>query len=372
MLKVSLLSFLFILSGGCAGLKSKKILDRIDRPVSAFNLRWAKNLDPSYNSGNLPIGTASPFIYEDILYQGNLSGQMVAYDLDRGVEIWKAQEDQPINGKAAIFGDYLVYGTMSGRIYSRHYLTGKLQYATDLGEPIESELSVSQGRMYAHLRNHKIVAMDAATGKILWGYRRSVPYVTTLQRVSTVMPYQDKLIVGFADGHVVALTRDEGVVAWEQKIAEGVKFVDVDVEPIYFNGQIVVGSASGRMRFINPENGLILKMVELTIAHAPIKSGDDLIVGTIFGEVARIDKDGKILINRKITNAGISSIVAWKKGLAVATMSGKIYYLNSKNLTINDEFELGSDQSAVFGHLQTNNKYLAVYSSRNRLYVFRK
>lgn len=365
---VKLLVLLMVVS--CSQIK-KLPFEKMKREQSHFVVRWSKNLDPVHNSGNLPVGTASPFIYEDILYQGNLSGEMVAYDLDRGTEIWKKSEGIPINSKASIYRENIVYGTMSGRIYSRHYLTGKLNFAIDLGEPLESELVVSQGRMYAHLRNHKIVAMDASTGKIFWGYRRSVPFTTTLQRVAKVLPYKNKLIVGFADGYIVALTREEGVIAWEQKITDGVKFVDVDTDPIYFNGFIVASSSVGKMRFINPDNGLIIKTVDLTAAHAPIKMNNELIVGTVYGEVARVNKDGKIIIKRKISKAGISSIVPWEGGLAVASMSGQVIQLDSKNLSSVEEFHLGSDQSAVFGFLQQSTDYLAIYSSRNRLYVFK-
>ena len=369
---IKLLVLLLTVSCAQIGKVTKNLpLDKIEREQSHFTVRWAKNLDPIYNAGNLPIGTASPFIYEDLLFQGNLSGEMVAYDLDRGTVVWKQNEGIPINSKASIYKENILYGTMSGRIYSRHYLTGKLNYGIDLGEPLESELVVSKGRMYAHLRNHKIVAIDASTGKVFWGYRRSVPFTTTLQRVSKVLPYKNKLIVGFADGHLVALTREEGVVAWEQKITEGLKFVDVDTDPVYFNGFIVASSAVGKMRFINPDNGLIVKTVDLTAAHAPIKMNNELVVGTVFGEVARINKDGKVIIKRKVSKAGISSVVPWKGGLAVASMSGKVMQLESKNLKLVEEYELGSDQSAVFGFLQQSNDYLAIYSSRNRLYVFK-
>jgi outer membrane protein assembly factor BamB len=365
---------LLLLLSGCANfgkITEKLPLDKIERKDNHFNVRWSKNLDPDYNTGNLPIGTSSPFIYEDILYQGNLKGQMIAYDLDKGTIIWKENEGQPINSKASIFKENVLYGTMNGRVYSRHYLTGKLNFGIDLGEPIESEIVVSQGRMFAHLRNHKIVAMDASTGKVFWSYRRSVPFTTTLQRVSKVLPYKDKLIVGFADGHIVSLSRDEGVVNWEQKITDGLKFVDVDTDPIYFNGYIVAGSAVGKMRFLNPDTGLILRTVDLTAAHAPLKVSDELVVGTVFGELARVDKSGQVIIKRKVSNAGISSVAPWKGGYAVGTMSGKVMMVDAKDLSPIETFELGSDQSAVFGFLQQSNDYLAIYSSRNRLYVFK-
>lgn len=350
--------------------KGKSYLGEPDKEQDPFYMAWTKNLDPIYNTGNLPIGTGSPFIYEDYVFMGDLSGNMNAYELETGRVIWSHKESEAINSMAQNFEDNIIYGTMSGRLYSRHFLTGELSYAIDMGSPIESRPVLYAGRLYIHLRNHKIVALDAKSGKIIWGYKRSVPFTTTLHRSSTVLPLGNKLIVGFADGNLVALSRDEGVIIWEQKISAGIKFVDVDATPVFFNGFIVAGAANDKLRFIDPANGLIKKTIDIVIGHAPVIDEEELIVGSIYGEIYRVDKNGKITKRAKLTSSGISSIVKWKKGYAVATMGSDLFYLNS-DFSKNSHFDLGHDQSAIFGFLQSNNEYLATYSSRNRLYIFK-
>ncbi|MEX0798408.1 MAG: PQQ-binding-like beta-propeller repeat protein [Bacteriovoracaceae bacterium] len=359
---------------GCAQVERAAENAGLEAPENqrpAFRPAWIKNLDPPYQTGNLPIGVGSPLIVEDLLFMGSLDGKMRAYKLENGRLIWEADDLQPINAKPALFEDMVIYGTMEGRVFARNYLTGELKYAIDLGSPVESAPVISAGRMFFHLRDHKIIALDASTGKVFWSYKRSVPFTTTLQRVSKPLPYKNRLIVGFADGYIVSLSMEEGVVAWEQKISDGVKFVDVDVDPVYFNGFVAAGSAAGTMKFIDPDNGMVARSVKLTIAHAPVKVKNSLVVGTIFGDVAIVDQDGEIIKKKKLTTDGVSSIVKWKKGYAVATMSGKVFYLNRLNLDVLGEFNLGHQQSAVFGHLQTGQDFLGLYSSRNRLYVFR-
>jgi outer membrane protein assembly factor BamB len=350
--------------------KTLNLLDTPDKTEQPFYMAWNKNLDPIYNTGNLPIGTGSPFIYEDHLYMGNLSGEMNAYDLETGKVVWSHKESEAINSMAQNFKDTIIYGTMSGRLYSRNFLTGELAYAIDMGSPIESRPVLSQGRLYIHLRNHKIVSLDAQTGKIIWGYKRSVPFTTTLHRSSTVLPLGKKLIVGFADGNLIALSRDEGVVLWEQKISNGLKFVDVDAAPIYFNGFIVAGAANDKLRFIDPKNGVIKRTIDIVIGHAPIIHNKELIVGSIYGAIYSVDKSGKISKRNKISDFGISSIVPWRNGFAVSTMGEDIFHIDS-DLEKTSVFKLGHDQSAIFGFLQQNGDYLATYSSRNRLYVFK-
>jgi outer membrane protein assembly factor BamB len=368
-----LLSLILLLSlVSCAQLKSlNKYLDPPQKADRTFVARWIKNLDPVYDAGNLPIGTSSPLIYEDLLFMGNLKGEMIAYSLDNGREIWKVNEKQPINAKAGIFNDLVIYGTKEGRLFARNYFDGKLVYAIDLNAPIESAPVFQAGRMFIHLRDHRIVSLDAATGKVFWSYKRSVPYPTTLQRVSKVLPYENKIIVGFADGNVSALSMEEGVILWEQRISNGVKFVDVDIEPIYFAGHIVAGSAAGELKFINPKNGVITRSIPLTIQSKPIRLKQTLVVGTVFGEIALIDNTGKIIKRKKLLDSGIGSVALWKKGIIATSMSKDVIFVDPKELSVKSSYDLGHEQSAVFGHIVVQEEHMSFYSSRNRLYVFK-
>jgi outer membrane protein assembly factor BamB len=371
MKKLILLSIIVSVSACSTGRNFAVKLDKPQVKKNEFRVTWAKDLDPKYSTGNLPIGTASPFIHDDIVYMGDLRGMMTAYDIDSGKILWQFDEKAPIQSQVNKKGDFIYYGSKTGRFFSRHYLTGKLNFAVDLGAPIESQAVFSQGRAIIHLRNHSILSLDASTGKVFWRYKRSIPYSTTLQRVSHVLPYENSLIVGFADGHVASLSIEEGVLKWEQRISVGYKFVDVDVKPVIFDKYIIVGSASGPLRFLNPKNGVIEKTIELTQSHTPKLMDSEFIVGDTDGYLYRINSFGKITLKKRVSINAISSVKSWKNGLAVSTMGEEILFLNDRSFEPVDKFLLGSSQSAVFGELVTNNEHLSVYSSRNRLYVFK-
>lgn len=359
-----------ILLLSCAQVK-KLALDSPIVPVEAFKLKWAKELDPIYSTGNFPIGTSSPFVFEDLLYMGNLRGEMIAYDLESGREVWKQKENGPIQSQVNKLGDIILYGTQTGRLIARHYFTGKMVYAVDLGAPIESQPSFIQGRVILHLRNHSLVVLDVQTGKVFWRYKRSVPYSTTLQRVSHVNTQEGAILVGFADGNVALLSLEEGVIKWEQKISTGVKFVDVDVMPVRVGKYIVAGSATGPMRLLNPLNGVIEKTVELNQSHTPLIEDSSFLVGTTDGKIVRVSHEGKILQSKTIGSDAISSIKKWRQGLIVTTVGSRLYYLDPDRFQQLGSFDLGSSQSAVFGEaVVSENGILSIYSSRNRLYTF--
>ena len=371
MIKLTLwLSLITLFS--CAQVKTTSLqLDKPSIEKDFFKVAWVKNLDPIYNTGNLPIGTSSPYAFEDILYMGNLKGYMQAYSVETGEVLWSANEKLPIQSQVNKLGDYVFYGTKTGRLITRHYLTGKLNYSIDLGSPIETQPSFLQGRVVLHLRNHTVITLDAKTGKIFWRYKRSIPYVTTLQRVSQLLPYKNSMIIGFADGYLVSLSLEEGVINWEQKLSVGIKFVDVDVQPVMFNGMIVAGSASGPLRFLSPESGAIEKTIDFHQSHTPLIVDGEMIVGSVFGLIYHIDKFGKVVRKLKVSDDGISSISQWKGHFVVTTMGKFVYQIDMKTLNTVSSFDLGSDQSAVFGTSVKADSFLALYSSRNRLYIFK-
>lgn len=367
MLRLALLCTLLV---SCAQLKKielepAKVSQKILKP------HWIKDLDPVHSAGNLPIGFASPLIKDDMIFMGDLSGKMNAYDLSTGRQIWQTDEKESINGQASSYKEWVVYGTQYGRLFARHFYTGKLIYSADLGAPLESAPVFFQGRMFVHLRNHQMMAIDAENGKILWSYKRAVPFTTTLQKVSRPLIYKNRLIVGFADGYVASLSMEEGVVSWEQKLSQGRKFVDVDVEPILFKGKVVAGSAAGPLYFLNPDSGFIERTIDYTVSHTPLVMGDTLLVGSVNGDVARIDSNGKIILKAKLDKDGVSSLVHWKDHFVVTTMGKYIYAIKPSNFEVVEKMNLGSFASAVFGDIQIENDIMAFLSSRNRLYLFK-
>jgi outer membrane protein assembly factor BamB len=358
--------FLILLSVACGSFKPKAP----EKSVDFFNVMWSKNLDPEYISGNLPIGVGAPRIFNDIVYMGSLDGIMSAYDIESGRVLWSQDENTPLGGPVEFFNDHIAYGGLSGRLFIRHYLSGKLKYAIDLGAPIESAPFFHKDRMIIYLRGHQIVNMDAETGKILWVYKRAVPVTTTLQRTTKPLIIGNKIIVGFADGFLGALSMDEGLLLWETKVVEQSKFVDVDLNPVLVGGVVVSGSPSGDLKAVNPDSGAISLSYGVSVLAHPILKGEQLILGTNDGEVLLMGPGGEVLKRVQVSKQAISAVGWWKDNLIAASFDGKIRAIDPLTLKIVDEFAMGYDYSSVFSDLVIDKEFMAVYSSRNRLYLF--
>lgn len=341
-----------------------------EREQKFFRMSWSRDLEPGYVSGNLSINMGAPRIFQDVLYMGSPAGVMTAYDLETGRTLWSEDEKAPLGAPAEFFNDHIVYGSQTGRLFVRHALTGKLKYAIDLGAPVESAPVFSNGRLFLYLRGHQIVHLDAETGKVLWAYKRAVPVTTTLQRVTKPLVVGNKIIVGFADGFVGALSIQEGLLLWESKLVENAKFVDVDLDPIVAGGLVVTGSPSGELKAVNPDNGAIARTYPVSVMANPLLKGEQLILGTNDGEVILMSLNGDILKRVQISEQPVSTVVWWKDHLVAASFDGYVRAIDPLTMKVVDSFAMGYNFSAVFADLVIHEGYLSLFTSRNRLYVF--
>lgn len=378
-LALSFVALFFLLSSGCSrlplslgekiqgvtGLKPEGV-----RPEEKlFRARWSKNHDPEYRSGNLPIALAAPLIHQGMVYVGKDTQGMTAYALESGRLVWQATEVASFHSGATPFQDQILYGTVQGRIVSRHALTGELNYEVDLGASIESRPVVADGRLLVHLRNHQIFCLDASTGKILWAYRRAVPFLTTLQRVSSPLVFEGKVYVGFADGYAAAFSLEDGLLLWERRLSTGAKFVDVDTDPLFFENQLYMGSYSGNYSILEPQTGQLIHQLAQTVSRAAMVLGDRLVVGTVDGKVMILNRQLRELQSLSFEGS-ITSLVLWRGYLVVSTTRGQIHAVDMQDFTVKESFHFGHSHSAVFGQIQVDGERLVVLSSRNRLYTF--
>lgn len=357
---------LLVLLLGCSRLN----LEAPKKDKEFFNVAWIKNMDPTYESGNLPIGLGASRIFQDIVYMGSVSGTMYAFDVETGRVLWSEKENTALGGAAEFFNDHVAYGGMNGRLFVRHYLSGKLKYAIDLGAPIESAPYYFNGRLFVYLRGHQLVHLDAETGKVLWVYRRAVPVTTTLQRTTRPLVLGNKVIVGFADGFLGALSLQEGLLLWETKLVETAKFVDVDLNPVQAGGMIISGSPSGNLQAVNPDSGAIARTYPVSVMAHPYLKGEQLILGTNDGEVIIMSLGGEILKRGVISKQPVSAVTWWKDHIVAASFDGYIRAVDPLTMKTVESFALGNDISAVFSDLVQTPEYMSLYSSRNRLYLF--
>jgi alcohol dehydrogenase (cytochrome c) len=113
---------------------------------------------------------------------------------------------------------------------------------------------VHDGVLYIWNYGDTVQALNAATGDLLWQYRRELPQ-TLIDDGGVVLAkrnmaiYQDKLVIATSDAHIVALDAKTGAVAWDHETVDWRQGWRYTSGPLIVNGVVmqgVTGCANGQ------------------------------------------------------------------------------------------------------------------------------
>jgi alcohol dehydrogenase (cytochrome c) len=118
-------------------------------------------------------------------------------------------------------------------VWSRLMNTGQLE-----GTP-----SIHEGIMFLPHPGDVLQAIDAATGDLLWEYRRKVPegVYASGERKRSVALYGDNIYMATWDNHVLALSMKTGQIVWDTERPGGLDVSNTS-GPIAMKGTVAVGS----------------------------------------------------------------------------------------------------------------------------------
>ena len=343
-------------------------------PKKVFNVQWSKNIAPSYETGNLPVIFNAPLIKDNVIYIGDNKGFFKALDEKTGREIWSKRERGTYYSTPTIVDGSIIYGTSSGRVFSRNIATGKLNYEVMVGDPVESLGAHKSGRIVFNLRNHQVICLDIATGETLWSFKKSMANLTTIQSSGTPVISGDYVIVGFADGSLSSFRLETGEIRWEVELSTRMSFNDVDTKPIVIKNKIFTYASGEQLLMIDAKSGNILERYDFYPTSELTLIGSSIYFGDRDGRIVELDHT---FTARRVTPVGIKGIKyvePWKNGLAVFSLYGKIHFVEgffNRSSSLNKtSYRLGSDESLIISRPSILGDSLALSSSLGRLVVF--
>lgn len=358
---------------GCSTVNSFK--SKIVAPVKKSNIliaSWGKNLDPNYLSGNVPIHLNGAVLKDEVIYIGQPGHGFLAIRERDGDTSWVAKESEEYSSSPVIFGDSVIYGTISGRVKSRKLINGELNYELDVGASVDGTPIVSNGRLFVQLRNHQIFSLDAATGKILWSYKKSVTMKTTIQGVGEGVVSDNLVIYGFADGDLVAFRVETGDVVWERRVAKAnSKFMDLNANIIKYQDNICTSDSSGSLFFINPKTGDIQRHVNAKATTNLILHKGKIFFGDNLGVLNYLSESYELVRINKIADHTLTRVGIWKNSIIGGDIKGNISFISLDNEKQIVRKQLGNDLSAIFTKPEVGSLGgLVLFTSRGRLYYY--
>jgi len=122
-------------------------------------------------------------------------------------------------------------------------------FATGVTNGHEAPPIVNDGVMFVATPGNQVLALDAASGRLLWRYRRPIPEdVINLHPTSRgVALYGDKVFFAAGEAILVALDARTGREVWTAKVEDNRNGYYMSLAPLVADGKVMVGASGGEL-----------------------------------------------------------------------------------------------------------------------------
>jgi outer membrane protein assembly factor BamB len=327
---------LLLVLTGCSAFSAK---DNADPPAELVDLEsqlkiktlWSKSFAGS-DGGFLKL---VPALEGDRLYIAEPSGEVTALEAETGKKLWSVDLDVPISGGPGVNEGLLAIGTLEGELILLDANDGSERWRKQVSSEVLSVPAIGRGRVICRTIDGRVTAFATNDGESRWVYNRSVP-VLTLRGDSSPLLHETQVLVGFANGRLVALSLDSGAPSWDAMITaptgrtELERVVDIDAELKLVEGTVYAAAYHGELAAVSEISGVVLWRREIS-SHAGLDADwRQIYVSDETDHIWSLDAtNGATLWQQKALHARKLSAPAMVDGyLVVGDYDGYVHWLS--------------------------------------------
>lgn len=276
---------------------------------------WSKDLAPvAFNKGIKRLQLSAPAISGGVLYVGSSDTRLYAFELATGKKLWRFEAGSVIESPPTVTETKVCFGSSGGLFRCLDKSEGRELWRFKAKSEITSSAldgTMGTGLIYLYSAEDRLYALDSATGKRVWVYGRT-PFFTVSRRIisSPASDAETKRIYQlFSDGVLVALDAASGVVLWEKQVIED--FWEADSArrtPIVDGKTLYIIDGNSSVLALNTEDGTELDLESTFNAVDIVLSKEKLLVaGTT--AISLIDRrNAKLIWKKELERGSITSL----------------------------------------------------------------
>ncbi len=341
--RVWLFAGITILSAGCSTLELGSTTSRRELILEPRLVR--ETADAAF-LGYRRLNRMSPLLTPEYVIQGNAVDGLVVYQRRSGKKVWKLNIENGVEGGVELSAGTLYFGGGDGLLRAVNLADGKVLWTTPTRAELLAPPTIENGILYVQTGADVIYAFDAPSGKMLWTYNRQVTGNLSVRSSSRPAIAGGNVLVGFSDGYIVSLRKQDGILQWERKLGRGNRFRDVDTTAVIDGEKTYVASFDGTLACIKISTGDLLWQAELS-GYLPVTLGagaysDRLYFSTVDGRIAELDRStGKETRSIRL-NAGIATQAVQSQNLLIfAESEGAVRVLDLEKLNTVAQYQTG-------------------------------
>lgn len=309
----------------------------VDRKTFQIRKEWVRQGPEKTNLGFRKINRMSPILVteknkETFLIEGNAIDGLVAYNANKGHELWRLNIQNGVEGSATLVQNKLYFGGNDGQFYAVEATSGKVLWTFPTRIENLSEPLVDAGVVYFLTGNNSLYALDANTGKQLWLYSRQDPNPLRVRGGSKPALHNGVLFVGFSDGYLTAVFAKNGQLKWEKQLNKNKKFKDMDTNPLVDGEFLYALGFDDKLYCLRTSTGDIVWTSEKGGYGGMLILADKLFYPTTTSEFLAVDKSTGNKIWSYSLKEGIATAPTLYHGIiSIGESQGDLVFLDSNS-----------------------------------------
>lgn len=275
----------------------------------------------------------TPAIVDSALFAAGGKGDVARYD--DGALRWKIDTNTLLSGGVGSDGKRVVVGSPKGEVIALDAGSGKELWRARVTSDILAAPAVSDQLVVVRSGDNRLFAFDANDGKRLWIYQRQTPPLS-LRTFAAPLIDGNYVFAGFPGGKLVAVTINNGAVAWEGTVAipkgttELDRVADIVSAPVLAGRTICAVAFQGRVACFDLESGNLAWSREMSSAAGLAVDSRYVYVSDDRGAVHALDlaSGASIWKQDKLLHRQVSAPAARGRLVAVADVKGVVHFLN--------------------------------------------
>ncbi len=270
-----------------------------------YRLTPAWKVSIGEGSGRYTQVLAQPVVEDGRVYAMDGGSRVGAYAAANGDRIWSVDlkpgdHGNSFGGGIAFWKGRLYVSTGYAQVLALDPATGKVIWKTGVGAPVRSGPTVADGRVFVVTVENELVALATDDGRRLWS-QDGIPEVAGLLGSSSPAVEGEVVVVGYSSGELYALTVENGRALWSDNLAAARNsdavsaLADIRGRPVIDRGRVFAVSHSGRMVSIDLRTGERNWEQDIGSTHGPWVAGDYVYVLSNDNELICLTRgDGKV------------------------------------------------------------------------------
>ncbi len=320
-------------------------LSKIQKSVDTEKL-WSSSLP---NKAKKSFARLKLAVANDIVYAATESGHVAAFSGVKGKKVWRVDTKLRLGGGVGVGKSHIYVASYEGDVLALNRDNGDIAWRSNVASEVLAAPQESNGVVVVSTTDGHLYGHRSDNGQRIWTHQRQTPALI-LQGGSAPVALGDRVLAGFASGHLDMLSIADGKLLWSvtagvpQGRTELERIVDIDSNLVVANDIVYVASYQGRVSALNVDNGRPIWSRDIS-AYAGLAVDDNaLYVSAADDKVWALDlKTGATLwTQEKLQRRSITGPALQGDYVVVGDFDGYVHWLSKADGTFVSRRRLAS------------------------------